>query len=123
MITSCGIPSCVTCNEIKPEKYPRYIRTPEKRTNRKGKKERNRKEKKKRKYGKERKFETKTNLRSGRRPSPEETRLLFAGTISPMICPGDGPTEGRHDKTSRKARQEKKRRTQRHRAKNKKQKK
>ena len=39
-------------------------------------------------------------MRAGRRPSPEGTRLLFAGTISPMICLGDGPTEGGHDKTS-----------------------
>ena len=30
----------------------------------------------------------------GGRPCPEETTLLFAGTISPMICPADGPTEG-----------------------------
>ena len=29
-------------------------------------------------------------MRSGRRPSPEGTRLLFAVTISPMICPVDG---------------------------------
>ena len=67
-------------------------------------------------------------MRTGRRPSPEGTRLLFAGTISPTICLGDGPTEGRHDKTRRKARKrkekkneetkrkEKKRREQRHRA-------
>ena len=31
------------------------------------------------------------NMRSGLWPSPEGSRLLFAGTISPMICPGDGP--------------------------------
>ena len=51
-------------------------------------------------------------MRSGHRPSPEGTRLLIAGTISPMIYPGDGPTEGRHSKTTRKARKrkEKKRR-------------
>ena len=42
-------------------------------------------------------------MRSGRRPIPEGTRLLFAGTINLMICPGDVPTEGRH-KTRRKAR-------------------
>ena len=45
-------------------------------------------------------------MRSGRRPSPEGTRSLFAGTISPVIYPVDGPTEGRHDKTRRKTRQE-----------------
>ena len=33
-------------------------------------------------------------MRSGRRPSPGWTRLLFAGTIS-LICPGDLPTEAR----------------------------
>ena len=43
-------------------------------------------------------------MRSGCRPSPEGTRLLFAGTIGLMICLGDVPTEGRHDKTRRKAR-------------------
>ena len=53
---------------------------------------------------KERKTKQKNSyIRAGRRPSPEGTRLLFAGTISPMICPDDGPTEGRHDKTRRKA--------------------
>ena len=37
------------------------------------------------------KHETKTNImRSGSRPSPEGTRLLFAGTVSPMMCPADG---------------------------------
>ena len=34
--------------------------------------------------------------------------MLFVGAISPMMCPGDGPTEGRHDKTRLKARQKKK---------------
>ena len=34
---------------------------------------------------------------------PERTRSLFVGTISLMICPGDVPTEGRHDETRRKA--------------------
>ena len=35
-------------------------------------------------------------MRSGRRPSPEGTRLLFDAAISPiMMRPGDGPTEGR----------------------------
>ena len=43
-------------------------------------------------------------MRAGRRPNLEGTRLLFAGTISRTICLGDGPTEGRHDKTRRKAR-------------------
>ena len=38
----------------------------------------------------------------GRRPSPEGTRLLIAGTISPpMISPFDGPTDRRHEKTKR----------------------
>ena len=34
------------------------------------------------------------------------TRLLFAGTISRMICPADGPTKGRHKKTRRKPRRQ-----------------
>ena len=38
---------------------------------------------------------------SGRVP---RTRLIFAGTTSPMICPADGPTYGRHKKTRREAR-------------------
>ena len=30
-------------------------------------------------------------MRSGSRPSPEGTRLLFAGdTVSPMMCPAGG---------------------------------
>ena len=37
------------------------------------------------------KNETKTNImRSGSRPSPEGTRLLFADTASPMMFPADG---------------------------------
>ena len=47
-------------------------------------------------------------MRAGRRPSPEGTRMLFAGTISPTICLGEGPTEGRHDTTRRKASPKKK---------------
>ena len=46
----------------------------------KGKKERRKKMKTK-----------KACIRSGIRPSPEGTRLLFAGdTVSPMMCPADG---------------------------------
>ena len=48
-------------------------------------------------------------MRAVRRPSPEGTRLLFAGTVSPMICLRGGPTKGRHDKIRRKAREKKKR--------------
>ena len=44
-----------------------------------------------------------TSMRSGHRPSPARTGLLFAGTIS---CPAVGPTDGRHAK----ARQEDKKR-------------
>ena len=33
-------------------------------------------------------------MRSGSRPSPDGTRLLFAGdTVSPMMCPADGQQE------------------------------
>ena len=45
-------------------------------------------------------------MRSGRRPSPEGARLLFAGPTSTMICPADGPTEGRYKKTRRDTRRE-----------------
>ena len=45
-------------------------------------------------------------MRSGRRPSPEGTRFLFAGMVSPMIREVDGPTERQHDKTRRKTRKE-----------------
>ena len=56
---------------------------------------------------KERKEKTKPKsscMRLGRPPSPEGTRLMFAGTISPMICPGDGPTtqDQTEDKTKKK---------------------
>ena len=32
---------------------------------------------------------------------------MFLGTIGPIICPGDGPTEGPHDEARRKARKKK----------------
>ena len=55
------------------------------------------------------KNETNTScMRAGRRPRPEGTRLLFAGTIGSTICLDDGPTEARQDKTRRKARKIKK---------------
>ena len=74
-------------------------------------------EEQERKKRKERKpKQTSLSMRAGRRPSPEGTRLLFAGTISPMICLGDGSTEerqaeGRHDKTRQKSRNRKKQKT------------
>ena len=72
-----------------------------------GKNGQKRKNEKKRKE--ERKTKQKTScMRAERRPSPEDTRLLSAGTTSPTICLGNGPTEGRHDKTRRKARKEQK---------------
>ena len=36
------------------------------------------------------------------------TRLVVAGTISPVICPVYGPTEGRHDNAVRKTKSRKK---------------
>ena len=40
---------------------------------------------------KERKMKQQTCMRSWSRPSPEGTRLLFAGeTVSPIMCPADG---------------------------------
>ena len=65
-----------------------------KKTTKKGKNERNRSEKEK----ESKEMKQKTSMRAGRRPSPGGTKLLFAGTISPMICPVDGSTEGRHEK-------------------------
>ena len=50
-------------------------------------------------------------MRSGRRPSPEGTRWLFAGTINPMMCSVDGPTEGKYEKKTD-GRQEKRAGTQ-----------
>ena len=33
----------------------------------------------------------KTSMRSGSRPSPEGTKLVFAGgAVSPVMCPADG---------------------------------
>ena len=57
---------------------------------------------------KERKNETKISMHTGRRPSPEGTinGLLFAGTISPIICPGEDPQK---DDTRPDGRQDKKR--------------
>ena len=77
---------------------------PKKRTKRraKGKKQKGKEDKRK-----ERK--TKLNSTSAQGAGRARTRLLFAGTISPVICPDDGPTQGRHKKTRRETRQEKKR--------------
>ena len=52
----------------------------------------------------------------GGRPCHQETTLLFAGTISLLICPGSGPTERRRDRIRQKASDEKKGKGQRHRA-------
>ena len=89
--------------------YDTYTR---KKTKTRVKKERNRKEKKEKKQKgnklkEEKKGKTKTSVHSGSRPSPEGARLLFGGTISPMMCPVDGPAEGRHATTRRKTRKEK----------------
>ena len=66
----------------------------------KGEKERNIQGKKRREKTGEKKTKPKSScMRSGRKPSPEGTRLPFAGTISSMICPVDGPTGGRHKRT------------------------
>ena len=62
----------------------------------------NKKEKRQGKKGnKKTKNETKkTCMRSGSRPSPEGTRLLFAGdTVSSMMCPADG--QQKNDKKAR----------------------
>ena len=75
------------------------MRTPKKEdiertVKKKGEKGQIRAKKEKEKKRKERKMKQKTTyIRGGRRQSPERTRLLFAGTISPMVCLGDGPLE------------------------------
>ena len=46
-------------------------------------------------------------MHSGRRPSPEGTKLVFVGTIIPMIRAVDGPTKARHERPD--GRQDKKR--------------
>ena len=81
--------------------------TPQKQDRRAKKGEKGKKKRGNEKGNKEEKKRTKINMRSGRRPGLEGTRSLFAGTISHVICPGDGPTEGCHDKTRRKTSQEK----------------
>ena len=69
----------------------------------KGKKKQQKKKRRKERR-KENRIKKTSYIRAGRRPSPEGTRLLFSGTISPTICLGDGPTEKRHNKTRHKAR-------------------
>ena len=49
-------------------------------------------------------------MHSGCRPSLEGTRVLYTCTSSPMICPVDGPTQGRHEETRRKTRRGKRQR-------------
>ena len=71
-------------------------------TSKKAKKEGGIKNKKKRKE----RMGQEANTHAVRRPSPEGTRLLVAGTISPMKGPVDDQTEGRHEKTGRKTRRE-----------------
>ena len=74
------VPSRITCNEIIPETYPWYIRTPEKRQQIKNKKyegqkitenENKEKEKKRKANINDKK---KTDVLSGRRPSPQRIR-------------------------------------------------
>ena len=74
------VPSRITCNEIIPETYPWYIRTPEKRQQIKNKKyegqkitenENKEKEKKRKANINDKK---KKDVLSGRRPSPQRIR-------------------------------------------------
>ena len=45
------------------------------------------------------------NMRSGRRPIPEGTRLVFAGgTASPMMCPSDEQKDDEKGQTDDKRR-------------------
>ena len=74
-------------------------------------------EEQERKKRKERKPKQKSlRMRAGRRPSPEGTRLLFAGKIGPMICLGDRPTEGRHKIRQKAIKKKKKKHKQKKRA-------
>ena len=75
--TSCGIPSLITRNEIIPGTYIHgiYVRTYNTYTRKRrlrslGEKERNRKSEKRNRN------ETETNMRPGRRPSPDGPELL-----------------------------------------------
>ena len=52
-------------------------------------------------------MKSESNMHSGRRPSPEGTKLVFVGTIIPMIRAVDGPTKARHERPD--GRQDKKR--------------
>ena len=82
------------------------VRTPEKDIN-KGKHEWNRNEKKNK--GKKKLKQKQRTCAQGARRVPRGQGcwlLVFAGTISPMVCPVDESTRGRHEKTRRKTRQE-----------------
>ena len=96
VLASCGVPYHSACSRICNIRNIFMARTPKKRRKKKKAKEYTKKwgEKSKKKIAKKRQNETKTNMRSGRRPSAELTRLLFAAMIKPMICSAHGPTEG-----------------------------
>ena len=105
----------------------RTCNTPEKEDRRakKGQKnERNRKKMEEKKEKKKRKNQNQHALRAQAESRGDKVSVCWY--ISPMTRPGGGPTEGRHDKTRRKPRQEngtkQNKRGQRHRAKKQKQK-
>ena len=88
--------------------YP-YVRTPENEKEYGRGKKGKEKERKRTKRKERKKNETKTSMRSGRRPTPDGTRCcLLVRSVLPIydICPVNGQTEGRHKKIRRKARQE-----------------
>ena len=78
--------------------------------------EREQKEGRRKNKNKLRKTKQTASRGAGRVP---RTRVLFPDAISPMICSADGPTQGRHKKTIRKARRREKGRDKEQRTKNK----
>ena len=99
VLTSCGTPSRITCNERIPGTYPWYaVRIPEKKTyeGQKGKKEKG-----KEKTRKEKRNKSKHALRAHAESRGDQGAVCW---YDQMICPIDGPPEGRHEKTRRKTR-------------------
>ena len=70
-----------------------YAYTPEKKRRKENRCTKNAKNRRKENKNKKGERKTKPNIRSGRRPIPKGTRLLFPGRISPMIYPVGGPTQ------------------------------
>ena len=99
VLTSCGTPSRITSNERIPGTYPWYaVSIPEKK-NYEGQK--GKKEKGKEKTRKEKRNKSKHALRAHAESRGDQGAVCW---YDQMICPIDGPPEGRHEKTRRKTR-------------------